>query len=140
MQLFVWKHSLYGELMTFDDDLPDQCPPPDREMGELQQAYRVLEGSTPCANDWFSHMKRGKACPKGVDPCRWASISLQENIPAVQKLLKLPNFRSATHVAVLTIPDGVGAYKKIKNHLDFWKVQAANMDDFVIGTEVVRNG
>jgi hypothetical protein len=126
--------------MTFADDLPDQCPPTDCQEEELQHVYRVLEGANPCLADWHSHAKKGKPCPAHVDPCRWASLSLLANRPAVEKLLKLPNFRSATHAAVLSIPAGVGVYDGQKNHYDFWRSAAANMDEYVVEVKAVRNG
>lgn len=126
--------------MKFDDDLPSQCPPSDHTVAELEMVYRVLRGPKACDADWLSYMQLGKVGPKKVDPCRLASLSLQANLPAVQKLLKLPNFRSATHAAILAIPATAGVHKLKGSHYDFWKAQAANMNDCVIKIEMVQSG
>lgn len=124
--------------MEFDDDLPAQCPPSDHSVADLDQVYRVLVGNQASAQDWFSYKRLGKVCPRNVDSCRWASLSLQANLPAVEKLLKLPNFRMATHAAILDLPASAGAHKLKGNHYDFWQSQAANMNEYVIKIEMVR--
>jgi hypothetical protein len=62
------------------------------------------------------------------------------NQAAVSKLLKLPNFRNATHAAVLSIPAAAGVHKTSRNHHDFWHHRAANMTDFVSNIVEVAHG
>ena len=126
--------------MEFSEDLPASCPPADCECDELTGVYRLLKGANSVAEDWLSQMQLGKVCPKKVDPCRWASLSLQANKVAVRKLCKLPNFRGATHAAVLDIPYTAGVFLTNRSHHDFWKNRAANMNDFVSQIIEVGNG
>ena len=126
--------------MEFHDDLPNSCPPSDCSCDDLDGVYRLLKGQEPIDDDWLSHMQLGKVCPTTVDPCRWASLSLQGSKVAVKKLQKLPNFRSATHAAKLDIPGSAGVFLTSRNHHDFWQVKAANMNDFVSEVIEVGNG
>lgn len=126
--------------MTFDENLPEQCPPAECDCAELEKVYRMLKGSTPSDADWLSYLQEGKPCPARLDPCRWGSLSLQTCFPAIQKLAKLPNFRNATHAAILTLPATAGVHKTQGNHVDFWRDTAANLNDFVTAVKAVHNG
>jgi hypothetical protein len=123
--------------MPFDELLPPSCPPEDIESGDLQGVYRMLAGAAPTPFDWMSHLRRGKRCPADVDPCRWGSLSLQRTLVAAKKLKKLPNFRSATHVAELDVPSGAGVFKSKKNHIDFWGDTSNDVGTFVIGVKQI---
>ena len=125
--------------MKFFDDLPDQCPPMDHMTSELENVYRMLRGIQPTETDWLSYARLGKTCAAGVSECRWASLSLLASRPAVEKLLKLPNFKRSTHAALLTIPANSGGHVSKKNHIDFWQDIAANMNTFVTAIEQVRS-
>lgn len=126
--------------MEFYEDLPPSCPPTDCSCEELEGVYRVLRSRQPTDYDWLSHLRRGLSCPVSVDACRWASLSLQANRVAVKKLLKLPNFRSATHAAILDIPPEAGVFKTNRSHHDFWQNRAANLNDFVVEVVDVKGG
>lgn len=126
--------------MNFLEDLPPSCPPAECECKELSGVYRLLKGAAPVADDWLSHMQLGKVCPTQVDPCRWASLSLQASKVAVKKLCKLPNFRGVTHAAKLDIPETAGVFLTNRNHHDFWQDRAANMNEYVCDIVEVGNG
>lgn len=131
---------IIARAMQFLPDLPDQCPPAAHQTCALDQVYRVLDGASPTNYDFLSHAKRGKTKPATVDGCRWASLSLQAGLPAVEKLLKLPNFQTATHAAILDIPASTGAHCVKGNHIDFWQALAANLNTCVVTVKQVRNG
>jgi hypothetical protein len=117
--------------MSFCPLLPVQCPPTDADDSVIEGAFRLLSGSTPHSFDWQTHLQRGKACPPTADACRWGSLSFFKSVEAVQKLKKLPNFRSATHVAEVAIPSGNGVHKVQGEHIDFWAHISVSMGTFV---------
>lgn len=123
-----------GELVQFAEPLPPQCPPLEAHEGELRQVFRLLESPHPTEDAFKSHAARGKACPKGVDPCRWASCSLTLD---TEKLRKLPKFKD-THqfAAVLNIPEKSGLAKGGGPHIDFWR--GKHFDIVAAVTRVVR--
>lgn len=98
--------------------LPPQCPPHPLDTSALGPVYRVLsKGATAVAYDWLSHAARGNTLQPGMDPCRFASLSLFKNTTVVKKY---KNLQHLTHAAELHIPAGVGAHKTKGAHVDFW--------------------
>lgn len=125
--------------MNFDPDLPPMCPPSDAKSNSLENVYRLLASKEPNQDDWLSYKQLGKKGHSEVDECRLSSLSLQKTFPAVQKLKRLPNFRSATHAAVLNIPKESGAHKSKRNHIDFWKAYDVEMGQFVQELKVIED-
>jgi ribosomal protein S16 len=108
--------------------LPPTCPPQSHETHQIGPVYRILVGAVPEENDWKSHERLGKVRPVKVDPCRWASLSLQRQIWVAASL---PNFKDRTHAAELDIPAGIGAHVTKKDHVDFWCSEGRCVSQFV---------
>jgi len=107
-----------GIVLTFSE-LPASCPPVPRDTSAIGPVFRVLDnGNTATAYDWLSHQARGEELKPGMDPCRFASLSLFKD-PSVVK--KYKNLKDKTHAAELHIPADIGAHTTKKNgHVDFW--------------------
>ncbi|MDJ0978106.1 MAG: hypothetical protein QNI87_06195 [Erythrobacter sp.] len=102
--------------MNFSN-LPPACPPEKHETNALQGVYRVLVGEEPIAYDWQTHLERGKVMPRGMDPCKWASLSLFNDTSVVRRY---KNLQDCTHAAKLDIPAGSGAHQGKEKHIHFW--------------------
>lgn len=110
--------------------LPPQCPPNPRDTSALSPVYRVLSSGATAVNfDWLSHAERGEKLQPGMDPCRFASLSLFKNTSVVTKY---KNLRHLTHAAELSIPAGVGAHVTKNAHVDFWCADGQSVATHVV--------
>jgi hypothetical protein len=109
--------------------LPPTCPPPGHAVDALPNVFRILQGTAAAPEDWLSHAQLKKNVPPGMDPCRWASLSLCFD---PKKVTKLKNLQDRTHAAALTIPADVGAHATKGNHVDFWVATGGNVATYVV--------
>lgn len=119
----------------FAEKLPEQCPPHYAEDQELNGFYRLLD-SKDCTEECFSsHAALGKAKPKTVTDCAWASCSLTSD---PRTLSKFPQFKD-THkwAAKVYIPKGAGRSTIRKSHADFWRYVGFEFTPLVLGIEVL---
>lgn len=124
-----------GRSMNFNG-LPPSCPPTPHNDNELQEVWRIIQGTAPVAYDWQSHHQRGIPVPSPEKACGWASVSLTKNPKAA---LSLKNLKHLTHAAQLAIPAGVGAHITKKNHVDFWPAAGVNLSSFVVAVVKVQS-
>lgn len=111
-----------GEDMQYKEELPAQCPPAEALDGEILEAYRVVYSSPPVAHDFLSKSALGNDLLPGMDPCCFASCSLNESVQNVVRIAQLPKPREkGALVAKISIPAGAGRWVKNKRkHIDFW--------------------
>lgn len=115
---------MYGEV------LPEQCPPAHANDNGYPQAFRLVANDPPVAADFRSKAAEGKACAKNVDPCQWASCSLFTAWPG--ELVKLGRIRRRySHVATLSIQQGVGRSLAASGHVDYWRYANVDLSSFV---------
>lgn len=110
--------------MTFEEQLPSQCPPPDATDQNLDHVCRFLTFDQGDPKNFYSHNKLGKPL-NASSQCSGCSISLftKDAVPNVLAAKKMGFFRKCK-IAVLTVPQGVGvSLEGSDGHIDFWPFQ-----------------
>ncbi|WP_213547177.1 hypothetical protein [Vannielia litorea] len=107
--------------MTYQEDLPDQCPPDDAADRQLKSVCRFFQFPDGDPKNFFSHHKLGK--PTGnAGECRAKSVSLFK-AGAVPDVLaaKRTAFFKKFKISLLEIPPGAGPSKEVgTGHIDWW--------------------
>jgi len=111
-------------MMTFFEDLPPQCPPPDAVDKAFDEVWRVVDGASPSEEHFYSHAKRGWPKRPTDTDCDHASCSVFTSRAKIAGLVpKLPKSRIGDpHLVKFAIPEGAGM--SIENsrsgHVHFW--------------------
>lgn len=104
----------------FKEELPEDCPGNDSPDQPLAEVWRFLRNEEPSEACFSSHAGRGRPCPEGTCPCRWASCSLFIGDELTSNMMKTPMFKRFKARAKLEIAAGSGRSQVNDKHVDFW--------------------
>lgn len=102
---------------TFDQTLPDACPP--SATARQQTAYRIVHGNPPTSADFKTHAELGLA--PTVDQCRRSSLSIFATFrQAAHRKSLSPKLGSHIAHANLTPAHGLISPQNSTGHMDWW--------------------
>ncbi|WP_309574387.1 hypothetical protein [Rhizobium sp. AP16] len=121
--------------MAYLETLPDQCPPAEALDQAFGPAYRFVDSSAFCVEQYYSHQRLGLPKPSTVDDCHYSSCSLFISKEAAERIARMPKKRETiTHLAELHIPIGSGRSKFGKRqHVDFWMYDTFDVSTAITG-------
>lgn len=119
-------------LMTFKEELPDQCPPADAADTQMDKVCRFLFFPNGDPRNFQSHRQLGKNTGSATE-CRARSVSFftHDAVPSVVDARKTAFFKDKP-ICLLDIPSGSGLSLQTKGHIDFWMYNGYTPDDSVI--------
>lgn len=104
--------------LTFDQQLPDNCPPQSATARE-QAAYRIVKNESPSAADFKTHAELGLAA--SAEQCRRSSLSIFATFrQAAHRKNLTPTLGSHVAHATLTPAHGLISSQNLVGHMEWW--------------------
>jgi hypothetical protein len=124
-------------MISWFEDLPEQCPEADAKSPNGEIYYRLTECEIVSCNDFWSHRKIWPHRAFKTTECRARSLSIFENISDCAKLLLLPLHQNK-HIAEIILTPDAGVLKQTGKvgHNSWWR---SNSFDPVANAKPVKN-
>lgn len=121
-------------ILTFDQPLPDACPP-QSATSRQQPAYRIVRGNPPSEADFKTHAELGLAVT--ADQCRRSSLSIFATYrQAAHRKSLSPKLGSYIAHANLTQAHGLISPQNMAGHMDWWAYSGmVNPNEFRVVTD-----
>lgn len=121
--MYFSKVKFYDQMTEWSEELPDQCPPAEAFSPDGQTLYRFTKSEVPSEADFIS--QRGlkpESTFNGISECIARSLSVFNDLPHCQKMLKLPRWKGARILACpLSEQDGLAMKTFKAHHYSWWK-------------------